>query len=50
MYRRYPKTLLFECLKWGATLLLSITMPPRKSLWLIRMRYEISRGLLSDPQ
>lgn len=50
MYRRYPKTLLFECLKWGATLLLSLTMAPRKSLWLIRMRYEISRGLLSDPQ
>ena len=50
MYRRYPKTLLFESLKWGATLLLSLTMPPRKSLWLIRMRYEISRGLLSDPQ
>ena len=50
MYRRYPKTLLFESLKCGATLLLSLTMPPRKSLWLIRMRYEISRGLLSDPQ
>ena len=50
IYRRYPKTLLFESLKWGATLLLSLTMPPRKSLWLIRMRYEISRGLLSDPQ
>ena len=50
MYRRYPKTLLFESLKWGATLLMSLTMPPRKSLWLIRMRYEISRGLLSDPQ
>ena len=50
MYRRYPKMLLFESLKWGATLLLSLTMPPRKSLWLIRMRYEISRGLLSDPQ
>ena len=50
MYRRYPKTLLFESLKWGATLLLSLTMPPRKSLWLIRMRYEISRGLLSVPQ
>ena len=32
------------------SLLLSLTMPPRKSLWLIRMRYEISRGLLSDPQ
>ena len=29
MYRRYPKTLLFESLKWGATLLLSLTMPPR---------------------
>ena len=50
MYRRYPKTLLFASLKWGATLLLSLTMAPRKSLWLIRMRYEISRGLLSDPQ
>lgn len=50
MYRRYPKTVLFELMKWGATLLLSLTMRPRKSLWLIRMRYEISRGLFSEPQ
>lgn len=50
IHRRYPKTVVLECMKWGATLLLSLTMPPRKSLWLIRMRYEISRGLFSRPQ
>lgn len=49
IYRRYPKTVVLECMKWVATLLLSLTMRPRKSLWLIRMRYEISRGLFSRP-
>ena len=47
IYRRYPKAVVLECMKWAATLLLSLTMSPRKSLWLIRMRYEISRGLFS---
>lgn len=45
MYRRYPKTVVLECLKWAATLLLCCTMPPRKSRWLLRMRCEISRGI-----
>ncbi|WP_295937240.1 glycosyltransferase family 2 protein [uncultured Alistipes sp.] len=49
IYRRYPKTVLFECMKWVATLLMTLTMSPRKSLWLIRMRYEISRGIFSAP-
>ena len=44
IYRRYPKAVVLECMKWAATLLLSLTMSPRKSLWLIRMRYEISPG------
>ena len=47
IYRRYPKAVVLECMKWAATLLLSLTMSPRKSLWLTRMRYEISRGLFS---
>jgi glycosyltransferase involved in cell wall biosynthesis len=43
--RRYPKIILLEILKWGATLLLSCTMHPRKSLWLLRMRHQISKGV-----
>lgn len=46
IHRRSAKTYLMECLKWGATLLLSLTMSPGKSRWLIRMRWQISRGLL----
>lgn len=34
-----------EFCKWCATLLLCLTMHPRKSLWLLRMRLQISRGL-----
>lgn len=49
IYRRYPKAVVLECMKWAATLLLSLTMSPRKSLWLIRMRYEISRGFSPVP-
>lgn len=45
IHHRLPKTLLFELLKWGATLLLCCTMPPRKSVWLLRLRWGISRGL-----
>ena len=45
--RTYPKAVVRECLKWGATLLLALTMRPCKSLWLMRMRYGISRGLFS---
>lgn len=45
IHRRVAKTYLFECLKWGATFLLACTMSPRKSSWLFRMRYDISRGL-----
>lgn len=47
IHHRYPRTVVFECMKWGATLLLSLTMAPRKSRWLIRMRWDISRGVFS---
>lgn len=46
MNGRYALTLLREGLKWGVTLLLALTMRPCKSRWLLRMRREISRGLL----
>lgn len=46
IYKRYPKTVVLECMKWGATLLLCLTMPPCKSVWLLRMRRAISRGLM----
>lgn len=39
------RSFLSEGLKWCATLLLALTMPPRKSVWLLRMRCGISRGL-----
>ena len=45
IHRRRHKTQLLELLKWGATLLLCLTLRPRQSLWLLRMRREISRGL-----
>lgn len=45
IHRRRHKTQLLELLKWGATLLLCLTLHPRQSLWLLRMRREISRGL-----
>lgn len=46
IHGRYPKAVLLEAMKWVATLLLALTMAPRKSRWLLRMRREISRGLL----
>ena len=42
---RLPKTFALEILKWAATLVLCCTMPPRKSVWLLRMRCGISRGV-----
>ncbi len=45
IHRRVTKSLLLEVAKWGVTLLLCLTMPPRKSRWLLRMRREITRGL-----
>lgn len=39
------RSFLREGLKWCATLLLALTMPPFRSRWLLRMRLEISRGL-----
>lgn len=45
IHRRLLKTRLLEIAKWGATLLLCCTMPPRKARWLLLMRREISRGL-----
>lgn len=47
IHRRVAKTLLFEVLKWGATLLLCCTMAPRRSVWLLRLRCGISRGLFT---
>ncbi|WP_417015637.1 glycosyltransferase family 2 protein [Alistipes sp.] len=45
IHHRLPKALLMELFKWGATLLLCCTMSPFRSLWLLRMRWNISRGL-----
>lgn len=47
IHRRVGKSRVLEAAKWAATLLLCCTMPPRKSLWLLRMRWEISRGLFA---
>lgn len=48
IHRRMLKTRVLELAKWGATLLLCLTMRPRKSVWLLRMRREISRGLFEN--
>lgn len=45
IHHRVAKTLLMELFKWGATLLLCCTMAPRKTVWLLRLRCGISRGL-----
>lgn len=47
IHHRLWKTYLMEIVKWGATLLLTLTMSPTKSRWLIRLRWGISRGLFS---
>lgn len=46
MNDRLGVTLFREGLKWGVTLLLTLTMRPCKARWLLRMRREISRGLI----
>lgn len=49
IHHRLPKTLLLELAKWAATLLLALgfllRLSPRKALWLLRLRWGISRGL-----
>ena len=47
IHHRLPKAFLLECAKWVATLGLCCTMPPRRSVWLLRMRRGISRGLFT---
>lgn len=46
IHRRTTRTLLGEAVKWGATLCLALTMRPVQARRLVRMRVEISRGLL----
>lgn len=47
IHHRVGKALFLEAVKWGATLLLCCTMAPRRSVWLLRLRWGISRGLLT---
>lgn len=47
IHHRQAKTFVLEVAKWCATLLLCLSMSPRKSKWLLRMRYQISCGLFS---
>ena len=47
IHRRVAKSLVREAAKWVATLLLCLTMAPRKSVWLLRLRCGISRGLFT---
>ena len=47
IHNRLLRSRLLELAKWAATLLLCCTMRPSQSAKLIRMRYEISRGLFS---
>ena len=44
--RRYGRALLAEGAKWGATLLLALTLRPCRSRRLLRMRTEITKGLV----
>ena len=45
IHRRRHKARFLELLKWGATLLLALTMRPAQARRLLRMRWEITRGL-----
>lgn len=45
IHRRTFRARMLELCKWGATLLLCLTLRPVQSRWLLRMRREISRGL-----
>lgn len=42
---KLPGALVAECAKWVATLLLGLTMSPRKWVRVVRMRRQISRGV-----
>lgn len=46
IHRRSGRALLGEVVKWGVTLCLALTMRPAQARKLVRMRIEISRGLL----
>ena len=45
IHHRRMKSYVMELAKWGATFLLCLTMRPSKSVWLLRLRWGISRGL-----
>mgnify|MGYP001068578707 CR=1 FL=1 len=45
IHHRVVRTCLLELFKWGATLLLLLTLSPRRGVWLLRLRWGISRGL-----
>ncbi len=45
MHGRSLRAAAAEVAKWGATLLLCLTVNPCRAVWLLRMRFEISRGL-----
>lgn len=47
IHHRVAKCFVREAAKWIATLLLCCTMAPRKSVWLLRLRWGISRGLFT---
>lgn len=47
IHHRVVRTCLLELFKWGATLLLLLTLSPRRGVWLLRLRWGISRGLFS---
>ena len=42
---KLPGALVAECVKWVATLLLGLTLSPRKWVRVVRMRRQISRGV-----
>ena len=46
IHRRRWKSGFREVLKWGATLLLCLTLRPVQARWLLRMRWQITCGLL----
>ncbi len=44
--KRYSRALFSECMKWCATLMLMLTMSPCRARRLLRMRTEITKGLI----
>ncbi len=44
-HRRLGRARALEILKWGAALLLCLSLRPAQALWLLKMRWHISRGL-----